>query len=130
MFYITIAWNYNEVTNNKKSNTFQPKVNPIKNYSVKLFTPCKEFNFLIFLFYLEQSPTKESQSSADNEMDTAIYAGVAAAGVLLIIGVIVIIILWKRRKVSSRGNGKVSLQFVTVHLHLKFSLRTELDWIK
>ena len=82
------------------------------------------------MFYVEQSPTKEPQSSADNEMDTAIYAGAAAAGVLLIIGVIVIIILWKRRKVSSRENGKVSLQFVTVHLHLKFPLRTELDWIK
>ena len=55
-------------------------------------------------------------------MDTAIYAGAAAAGVLLIVGVIVIIILWKRRKVSSRENGKVSLQFVTVRLHLEFSL--------
>ena len=80
--------------------------------------------------YVEASPTKGFQSTADNEMDTAIYAGAAAAGVLLIIGVIVIIILWKRRKVSSRENGKVSLQFVTVHLYLKFSLSTGLDWIK
>ena len=82
------------------------------------------------MFYVEQSPTKEPQSSADNEMDTAIYAGAAAAGVLLIIGVIVIIILWKRRKVSSRENGKSFPRFVTVHLHLKFSLSTGLDWTK
>lgn len=80
--------------------------------------------------YVEPSPTKGSQSTADNEMDTAIYAGAAVAGVLLIIGVIVIIILWKRRKVSSRGNGKLFPQFVTVNLHLKFPLRTGLDWTK
>ena len=84
----------------------------------------------MFLFYVEPSPTNGSQSTADNEMDTAIYAGAATAGVLLIIGVIIIIILWKRRKVSSRENGKLSLQFVTVHLYLKFSLSTGLDWIK
>ena len=80
--------------------------------------------------YVEPSPTNGSQSTADNEMDTAIYAGAAVAGVLLIIGVTVIIILWKRRKVSSRENGKVSLQYVTVHLYLKFPLSTGLDWIK
>ena len=79
---------------------------------------------------VEPSPTKGSRNTADNGMDTAIYAGAAAAGVLLIIGVIVIIILWKRRKVSSRENGKVSLQFVIVRLHLEFSLSTWLDWTK
>ena len=79
---------------------------------------------------VEPSPTEGSRNTADNGMDTAIYAGAAAAGVLLIIGVIVIIILWKRRKVSSRENGKVSLQFATVPLHLEFSLSTWLDWTK
>ena len=69
----------------------------------------------MFLCYVEPSPTKGSQSTADNGIETAIYAGAAAAGVVLIIGVIIIIILWKRRKVSNHENGKVSLQFVTVH---------------
>ena len=42
-------------------------------------------------------------------MGAAIYAGVAVAGVLLIIGIIVIIFLWRRRKPSSDGMMKCFL---------------------
>jgi len=48
-------------------------------------------------------------------MGAAIYAGAAVAGVLLITGIIVIIILWRRRKPSSDGMKKICPRYLAVH---------------
>ena len=81
----------------------------LKSPSTKLLG---SFNYLsysnillkyIFIFSGSKPGSRPSAQPKTSGMNTAVVAGAAAVGVLVIVGVIIFAIWWKRRKSSSDG---------------------------